>query len=1122
MRNNVIEIDAPVVAASSSRAVRPVFPQTRSLAGFAFGDYNRTFLQSPGGEALNDAVNYGVRIIPAAVTAGQEYWHVIGVHHLAPEENQGKHCAFLDILDSTGQRVHNPALHVEWSWEGQQPNEASPPKAFDKPDSEPATNLDLYRGQHVRLAVSGDGCPSDVVENLHTDHHDEPGPQGETWNSAGHHSFYVVYQRIKKAAEPLITNGSGHEPGDETEPERPPAGQLRVRDKLGIDANRPIDPVTGAIAPQVADPTVIAGTGVGWVRLNFVLGAPWSSPLDQNRPQGLTWAETYQRIIAGLRDQGLKIYGLIGVEAMREDPGDRFREPIAGPLSNEWIGRYAETFTQIATLFKDDVEYVESFNEPDDWHGRRSNWIHPEWFALILQEIHTRVRRDPALRHLKLISGPLQGLDINGNAGADYLRRTYQAGKRFFGWGQPGVPFPFDGIGYHLYIAQNPTDLQAEIGAQYEQYMAGVRRVIREEEGAEKPIYLSEFGWQSSVTGEGRQAECLRAGAECMMKDPRVALGFWFCTQDFCEKFGLYRAGELSVANRKPVYDVCKALCVREIDVSVDEDSLLDNAVFVPSSAMADGEIVQPGQRFTQPWIMRNTGRKAWSVGYKLVWVGDKSLGAPPAIDLPACPPNQQVTIIIPFIAPSAPGIYKSTWRPCNAQEQLFGPSLQIGIKVVAPTSTTGGEPSTLPTTYPPPVGQEIALPAGADELARTVAATWNRYGGLLLAEANRLGIDPGIAVAVLATEASGQPFGPDGRMVIRFENHLFYHYWGKQNEALFRQHFDFNPTDRWKEHRWRSTPDATWQHCHSTQTGEWQIFEFARGLDERAAMLALAMGAPQIMGFNHTAIGYTSVQEMFNAFCDVRVQLTSLFRFMEVNDLVDVVRRGDFLTFAKIYNGPGQAEYYKSLIERYLAAYQTLRGTAPVRGGTARAVAEPSGPAAPLPQARMPQPPSPTSEPLAKADPELYKAWRHHIEHGFTNNQTMFSRILEAFMHPYWTTIWMYRILFGVGVAAFLFAAGLSAFAGKEGYALVFGTVGVVTMLSYFFNRPLQALEENLQFITWLGVIYNTYWTRLVYTQDLATFQQEAEKITNDTIAKIKELMDKHTERSSQRPGLR
>ena len=69
--------------------------------------------------------------------------------------------------------------------------------------------------------------------------------------------------------------------------------------------------------------------------------------------------------------------------------------------------------------------------------------------------------------------------------------------------------------------------------------------------------------------------------------------------------------------------------------------------------------------------------------------------------------------------------------------------------------------------------------------------------------------------------------------------------------------------------------------------------------------------------------------------------------------------------------------------------------------------------------------------------------------------------------------------------------------------------------------NRPLQALEENLQFITWLGIIYNTYWTRLVYSQDAETFQDDVEEATNDAILKIKELLDKHTERSGKRPNV-
>ncbi len=96
-----------------------------------------------------------------------------------------------------------------------------------------------------------------------------------------------------------------------------------------------------------------------------------------------------------------------------------------------------------------------------------------------------------------------------------------------------------------------------------------------------------------------------------------------------------------------------------------------------------------------------------------------------------------------------------------------------------------------------------------------------------------------------------------------------------------------------------------------------------------------------------------------------------------------------------------------------------------------------------------------------------------------------MFNRILTGFMNPYYTTIWMYRILFGVGIAAFLVAAVLSAWTKQAGFGLIFGGLSIIAFLSYFLSRPLQALEENLQFITWLGIIYNTYWIRLTYAMD-------------------------------------
>jgi hypothetical protein len=169
---------------------------------------------------------------------------------------------------------------------------------------------------------------------------------------------------------------------------------------------------------------------------------------------------------------------------------------------------------------------------------------------------------------------------------------------------------------------------------------------------------------------------------------------------------------------------------------------------------------------------------------------------------------------------------------------------------------------------------------------------------------------------------------------------------------------------------------------------------------------------------------------------------------------------------------------------------------------------------------ARSPMPQSPIAgKSLAEADPELYAAWRAHMLRGFENNQRMFEQVLTGFMNPYWTTVWMYRILFGLGLAAFVVAAIVAFVTHAPVLTGIFGGLSVAAFLSYFLSRPLQALEENLQFITWLGIVYNSYWTRLVYTSDLATVQQELEDATNNTVAKLSELSDKYGERNASRP---
>ncbi len=893
---------------------------SRSVAGFDFQQYNRDFLAQAEQTGVNNAAGYGVGIASAAVAEGEIYWRVIGIHHLLPRENNRRHNAYIEVLDEQGIRLPKGAARVGWIWEGKNDGPADP-KQLEKPANEPAADIPLEKNMTVTLWLE-ETAQSDRVTGLHTRHDDESDELG-SGNAWGHHSYYIVFQRTRRGAVPakpvdvIVAEPNGWPPPNEQPTDAQPAialaGSLvmrrkqtiRIREKLGIDANAPILP-DGRIAPQVADPAIIADTGVGWVRLNFIRG-PWQGPTDTTSYHGHTWLQAYRQIVANLRGRGLQIYGLVGHEMVDDAPGDQFRNGVDGPISNSWIGKYAATFAQVAELFRDDVTFFETFNEPDDWndpheHWKR-NWIHPTWLAVMLQAIHDRVRANPHLQGIKIISGPVEGFDVNHNAGVRYLEQVYYFGKQTLGWGRDGKPIPFHGIGYHLYIAEGArNDVGTALREKYQHYMAEMRGLINREDPA-KPVFISEIGWRNDGGLDSQQRAAMDATVEAIATDDGVALGFWFCTQDFPGKpYGVYHAHGLAPGHRKAIYDTLQQGCARLVNGATVTTATegqkhtageegthplntpqLDAATYVlGSDRIKDHTLFDAGAAFEQRWSMTNSGATTWGSGYQLVHVDGFRLGAPLAVPVPACAPGGTVAITVPFGAPTEAGAYMSTWQLANAAGQLFGERI-----------------------------------------------------------------------------------------------------WTVINVAATRDFIEM--------------PGAT-----------------ARGMS---------------------------------------------------------------------------------------------------RAPTARTASDAIG-RAPIPVSPVP------GKPLAEADPELYAAWRDHMRRGFENNQVMFEQVLAGFMNPYWTTVWMYRILFGIGVAAFVVAALVAVLTQGPILTGIFGGLSMAAFLGYFLNRPLQALEENLQFITWLGIIYNSYWTRLAYTSDLETVQTELEDATDDAIAKIKDLMDKHGERNASRPG--
>jgi hypothetical protein len=140
-----------------------------------------------------------------------------------------------------------------------------------------------------------------------------------------------------------------------------------------------------------------------------------------------------------------------------------------------------------------------------------------------------------------------------------------------------------------------------------------------------------------------------------------------------------------------------------------------------------------------------------------------------------------------------------------------------------------------------------------------------------------------------------------------------------------------------------------------------------------------------------------------------------------------------------------------------------------------------------------------------------VLEAWTHHMISGFRENERMLKSTLSAFMKPYRLTVWLYAALFGVGLGLFATAAVIGLSRGNSVVAIAFAGLGAANFLAFFVRQPLQALETNLECITWLGVAFNTYWTRLMYLSDPNTIQADLKEAEHDFRASLEMLIAKH-----------
>jgi len=105
-----------------------------------------------------------------------------------------------------------------------------------------------------------------------------------------------------------------------------------------------------------------------------------------------------------------------------------------------------------------------------------------------------------------------------------------------------------------------------------------------------------------------------------------------------------------------------------------------------------------------------------------------------------------------------------------------------------------------------------------------------------------------------------------------------------------------------------------------------------AAALDRNAALQSASWGRFQVLGVNWSWLGYESLQEFINAmYSSEKDHLDSFVRFVEKRGLVGALRRKDWRTFARLYNGPAFAKHKYHI--RMAAAYKKHAGES-VQGG--------------------------------------------------------------------------------------------------------------------------------------------------------------------------------------------
>jgi hypothetical protein len=234
----------------------------------------------------------------------------------------------------------------------------------------------------------------------------------------------------------------------------------------------------------------------------------------------------------------------------------------------------------------------------------------------------------------------------------------------------------------------------------------------------------------------------------------------------------------------------------------------------------------------------------------------------------------------------------------------------------------TSNDGKSSPSERPAESSTEGSSEGGAKSTAPT------KYLDFIKASAERIGIEYEIALALTQLESGKNSFCPNGKLIVRFEPHIFLMGKGNKDSKGRAKERGGLPIELAKQVPWypcTNTKCENWKklgfthntRCETNYQVEFEknmgaafdlVKKFGAPATEEMVYVAASYGAGQVMGFNKKLLGFSSAKEMYEEFSKSEAaQLGGMFNFFKNavrGKLLSALKAKDFEKIAHYYNG--------------------------------------------------------------------------------------------------------------------------------------------------------------------------------------------------------------------------